>query len=160
MQKPSSPLGRVERFILGMGLILILWVWALSLSLRPDPRGYNTHTQLGLPPCPKLAQTGWPCLTCGMTTAFAYAARGQLLRALDSQPLGAILFVGLMGGGFLAGRALHRQESTLPRLIRLLPWKFLGLLYLLLALSVVSWAYKAREPIRHWFQEQPIQHHF
>jgi hypothetical protein len=159
MDRPPQRQGRGERFFLGAGLILAVWVWALSLSLRPDSRGYGTHMQLGLGPCPKLAQTGWPCLTCGMTTAFAYAARGQFWRALDCQPFGALLFGGLMGGGVLALRALRRQQSVLPCLIRLLPWKFLGLLYLLLALLVVSWAYKARDPIKRWLHQPIEQHH-
>jgi hypothetical protein len=159
MYLPPQQPGRVERYCLGAGLLVAIWVWALSLSLRPDSRGYSTHIQLGLAPCPKLAQTGWPCLTCGMTTAFAYAARGQLWQALDCQPFGAMLFVGIMAGGVMALRALHHQQSMMPWLLRLLPWKFLGLLYLLLALLVASWAYKAREPIKHWLQQPTVQHH-
>jgi hypothetical protein len=158
MDRPPPSLGRVERLFLGAGLIVAVWVWAISLSLRPDSRGYGTHVQLGLAPCPKLVQTGWPCLTCGMTTAFAYAARGRLWRALDCQPFGALLFVGIMGGGVMALRALRRQQSMMPWLVRLLPWKFLGLLYLLLALLVASWAYKARGPIKQWLHQPTEQH--
>lgn len=80
------------------------WLWGciatagsavlmLAAALEPDPSGFGTHTQLGLPPCGFLAMTGLPCPGCGLTTAFAYAVRGQWLAALSSNVLGLPLFV-------------------------------------------------------------------
>ncbi|MDH3199688.1 MAG: DUF2752 domain-containing protein [Myxococcales bacterium] len=68
--------------------VLVTAAW-----IEPDPRGYGTHTQLGLPPCGFLALTGSPCPGCGLTTAFAYAARGQWWLAGTSNPLGLVLFL-------------------------------------------------------------------
>ena len=46
---------------------------------------------LSLFPCPLKAATGWPCLFCGCTHAFAYAVRGELWQALVASPLGTLL---------------------------------------------------------------------
>lgn len=70
---------------LAIGLLVV------AASLAPDPAGLGTHRQLGLPPCSLVVMTGYPCPTCGMTTAFAHTARGQFLSALRAQPAGAIL---------------------------------------------------------------------
>ncbi len=49
--------------------------------------------QLGLAACGFQQQHGIPCPTCGMTTAFAYAADGRLWSSLQAQPAGLILAV-------------------------------------------------------------------
>lgn len=64
----------------------------IARALTPDPHGHGTHIQLGLPPCAFLAWTGLPCPLCGLTTSFAYMARGSLTSAVMSHPLGAPLF--------------------------------------------------------------------
>lgn len=38
-----------------------------------------------------LTLVGYPCPTCGMTTAFAYAVRGELGSAFNAQPAGLAL---------------------------------------------------------------------
>lgn len=58
--------------------------FALAASLDPDPRGYGTHQQLGLPPCSLQLFWGVPCPSCGATTAFAYFVRGQWLAAASA----------------------------------------------------------------------------
>ena len=85
---------------------------AAARVLDPDPRGFGTHEQLGLPPCQMLSLSGVPCPFCGMTTALAHIVRGRVLEAFSTHPAGTILFlVGLYGvfGAFAskdAGRAL------------------------------------------------------
>jgi Protein of unknown function (DUF2752) len=74
-------------------LAAALAVLALSRFLQPDPSGFGTHTQLGLPPCAFRAITSLPCPTCGLTTAFAYMARLQITSAVRSHPLGLPLFL-------------------------------------------------------------------
>ena len=69
-----------------------LAVWALAVSLVPSPNHLGTHTQLGLPECPTMVQTGYPCPTCGMTTAAAWLARGHIRDSLDSNPAGLPIF--------------------------------------------------------------------
>lgn len=70
-----------------------LGVLLLASWLRPDSAGHGTHEQLGLPRCGWVVATGRPCPTCGMTTAFAEAADGDLLGSARVQPFGAILAV-------------------------------------------------------------------
>lgn len=68
----------------------------IAATLNPDPRGHGTHEQLGwgkfrLAPCGMVISTGYPCPTCGMTTAFAYTMRGNWVRAVAAQPSGFLL---------------------------------------------------------------------
>lgn len=44
--------------------------------------------------CPLREWTGWPCPTCGGTRAIAALARGDLVRAVRSNPVVAAGFVG------------------------------------------------------------------
>ena len=66
-------------------------VLIVASILEPDTRGLGTHQQLGLPPCGFVRATGLPCATCGYTTAFSMAARGDLIGALGTQPAAAVL---------------------------------------------------------------------
>jgi len=61
--------------------------------LEPSADGLGTHRQLGLPACSWIAGFGLPCPSCGMTTAFSFAARGDLGGAFATQPAGAVLAV-------------------------------------------------------------------
>lgn len=66
-------------------------ILAVAVYLKPDPHGMGTHQQLGLAPCGMVIMTGYPCPTCGMTTAFAHTVRGQFFEALRSQAGGFAL---------------------------------------------------------------------
>ena len=68
-------------------------VLAVAATITPDPSGYGTHTQLGLPPCGFLLLTGFPCPGCGLTTAFAWGIRGHWLLAASANPLGLMMFL-------------------------------------------------------------------
>jgi len=66
---------------------------ALLLTARfltPEASGVGTHEQLGLSPCRMLDYTGIPCPFCGMTTAVAHGAHGELAQAFTTQPAGAL----------------------------------------------------------------------
>jgi len=87
-----------------------------------------------------LIMTGYPCPTCGMTTAFAHFVRGQWLRALWVQPAGFVLAAATVGVALVALWTLVRgrwPRILLPAFIT--PYRlFLTLLLLLLG----SWAFK------------------
>lgn len=98
---PASPsIGIGERAWAGAAALGCLSVLALAATLSPNPAGHGTHTQLAswMTPCAWPAVFGIPCPTCGMTTAFAHAADGNVVAALRTQPFGGLLAIGLAVG--------------------------------------------------------------
>lgn len=87
----SARLGVWTRGAMAAGAAGLVAVLVTASRLDPDPSGHGTHTQLGLPPCAFRARTGRPCPSCGMTTAFAWAVRGRLDRAIVANPAGGLL---------------------------------------------------------------------
>jgi hypothetical protein len=81
------------RFGSAVVLACSLTLLGVAAWLTPSASGVGTHEQLGLRPCGFLEATGYPCMTCGMTTAFAFAAHGQMLSAFHAQPAGAALAI-------------------------------------------------------------------
>ncbi len=90
------------RWSAALALVLCGAVLGLAAYLRPDGRGYGTHEQFGTGPCGFLMVTGYPCPTCGMTTAFALAVRGRWQEAARVQPAGFVLALGAGAVGLLA----------------------------------------------------------
>jgi len=92
---------------------------SLAAWITPEPGGVGSHQQFHLPACGFYVRTGYPCPTCGMTTAFALAVRGRLLQAFATQPAGALaaiatVLVGLTGGYVsLTGRRLDRLTTRI-----------------------------------------------
>lgn len=85
--KSSIILSRLFVLFSSLGILL------LSIWLNPDDRGFGTHEQLGLPPCPFLYFTAFPCAACGLTTSFSSIAHGHFFRAFSAHPLGPFLFL-------------------------------------------------------------------
>ncbi len=99
----------------------------LAAWLEPATARLGTHSQLSLPPCGWILTMDLPCPTCGMTTAFASAADGNLVGAFTVQPMGAALAIGaamaLITGAWTAatgsrvawlfGRLLTRRTAWL-----------------------------------------------
>jgi hypothetical protein len=98
--------------------------------LTPSAAGHGTHLALGLPPCGFLTWTGLACPTCGLTTAFALLARGELVPAIRVHPMGVPLFLSCLGVLGLGLRAAVRKAPRLhfPPLQR---WALLMVLALL-----------------------------
>ncbi len=112
----SAELSRRSRFfaaIVGVGLLAAL---LLASQLRPDPRGWGTHEQLGLPPCSFLAVFGKRCPACGMTTSWAHLTQGRLSDALRANAAGTLLAVLslVVAPGALIVAARGRQLAWRP----------------------------------------------
>lgn len=73
-ERPSAKLHRGFLVFVGVGLIAAL---VIARCLTPDPRGFGTHQQLGLPGCTFAHFAGLPCPSCGMTTSWAHLTRGH-----------------------------------------------------------------------------------
>lgn len=115
------------------------WLFVRLLDVTPDPRGFDTHVQLGMAPCGWPLTYGIPCPTCGVTTAACHVMHGQLLQAVVVQPFGAALTIAGLFAAVVSSYCLLRQRS----LFDLLVW--LPLAKVLLAAIVLllgSWLYK------------------
>lgn len=87
----GAVLSRSERgflFLLAVGIVIVM---AIAVWLTPDPRGFGTHLQLGLPECGFRRATGMNCPHCGMTTSFAWFVRGHWQRSFQVNPAGLML---------------------------------------------------------------------
>jgi hypothetical protein len=115
---------------------LLAGVLGLSRRLVPDPRGYGTHTQLGLRPCTFAILTGRLCPTCGMTTAYAWFVRGRVDRSWRANPAGCLLAASSipLGIWFLACAVRSRPVG-----FRTFSGPLMGLLLAGCLLSVASW---------------------
>jgi hypothetical protein len=85
-----SPRERCTSLVIGLVAAAPVVVAAF---LRADPSGLGTHVQLGMPTCTWPTAMGITCPSCGMTTAFAHAAAGDLMASLRTQPMGFVLAV-------------------------------------------------------------------
>ncbi len=98
------------RTILGAAAVLVA-----ARLLTPDPTGYGTHEQMFLLPCIFRWVTGLSCPFCGMTTAFALMARGEVAAAFGIHALGPPAYL-VAWGVLLAGVVgLVRNRRALPR---------------------------------------------
>ena len=132
----SERLGPFPRITLAVGALAIVVVLVLARRLDPDPRGWGTHTQLGLPPCAFMASTGRPCPTCGMTTSFAWFTRGHLVDSWRANPAGSLLApVGLaLIPWLLAASARGRPDP-----FRTWEAPLVGMAVAVVALTVLFW---------------------
>ena len=108
-------------------------------QLQPDSAGFGSHQQLGLPPCSLLVVVGYPCPTCGMTTAFTHAVRGQLVSAFHAQPAGLALAIGTVAAASLALSTLLTGRVWAVNWYRVSPtWVVFGVVLLVIG----GWVYK------------------
>jgi hypothetical protein len=114
-------------------------LFTIATRLEPAAGGIGTHEQLGLPPCGMAMIWGLPCPTCGMTTAFAYAARGQFAAAFHAQPAGLTLALATGLGAFAAGGTLVTGRSYRVNWTRLSPT---AVGFGVVAVVLGAWVYK------------------
>lgn len=126
--------GRVYALIYGGVFVGLL---AVTVSLVPNVRTHmGTHQQLGLPPCGFVVMTGYPCPTCGMTTAFAAVLRGQWGTAVRASLAGTVFAVLLIALSLNAAYAvLAGRYLTLDFYRVRADWLVWGAV----ALILVSW---------------------
>jgi len=112
----SAAISRRARCLMALAGFGLLALLALASRMRPDPRGWGTHEQLGLPPCTFLFATGLRCPACGMTTSWAYATRGQWAAALQSHVSGTLLAVAaaMLAATLLAAAVRGRRPLRQP----------------------------------------------
>lgn len=114
-------------------------VLGIAVWLSPDPRGFGTHQQLGFGICGMLLTTGFPCPTCGMTTAFSHTVRGQWLHAVYAQPTGFVLALGTAAIAAISLFAIAAGRWPRIRIPIVTPYR---LFMVLLVLFIGGWAIK------------------
>ncbi|MFM1823057.1 MAG: hypothetical protein RI967_1323 [Planctomycetota bacterium] len=112
---------------------------AVAWSLSPAREGFGTHRALGLPECSWPVRFGVPCPSCGMTTAFAHAAKGRILASVEAQPMGALLALAT-GMAFVGSFwTLATGRTVWPVYERV--WNARGA-WILGILALLAWGYK------------------
>ena len=129
-------------FLIGLACtVILLTAW----HLEPDHLPLGSSSQLSFPGCAFWDRTGYPCPTCGMTTAWSRAVRGDLITASRANIAAVVLavvalFAALFGlATALAGRAFYLR-AVAPVLGLFSPRRWL---YGLLALILFAWAWNA-----------------
>lgn len=130
---------RMRRITAVMVAVACMGVLGVALALAPAERGLGTHEQLNLPACGWIAMMDFPCMTCGMTTSFSHAVRGEFLASLLAQPLGFLLAVGTAMTMFVAMHVTV-TGSNLPVFLgrlwsRSMIW-FIGIVF------IAAWLFK------------------
>jgi hypothetical protein len=122
-------------------LALCAGMLGVGLFLNPEPQGHGTHQQLGLQPCGWYQVWGFPCLTCGCTTAVSHFSHGHWVASFLTQPFGfvvalvALILVPLTGWGLATGKWKGPSMFWLN-------WYWTYWVFGSVALLVVSWIYK------------------
>ncbi|HQY87471.1 MAG TPA: DUF2752 domain-containing protein [Tepidisphaeraceae bacterium] len=127
---------RVSAFVIALGCMTVLTIGAI---LNPDPSGMETHRQLGLGSCALLQNTGIPCLTCGMTTAYAHMLHGNVYKSFITQPMGAIL---CFATGIALWASLYVAATGLPGALWLNRFPTMRQVVVFIALMLSAWIYK------------------
>jgi len=126
--------------VLAASLAAPLGLFAARTLLTPEPQGFGTHEQLGLPACQSMNWFGLPCPGCGVTTSVAWFAHAQVLESFRTQPLGFLIGVLALLSAPLALMQVARGRDLgdgLGRWNRREVWLAFG------AYALVAWAYKA-----------------
>ncbi len=104
-----------------MLLVGVVTLGALACVVEPSPGGANLRG-LRLPPCPLKFFTGIPCPFCGLTTATAWLARGNLPAAWHSNVLSPFIALTVLITGIyalacrlVAGRTIHLDLDSSVR---------------------------------------------
>ncbi len=139
LSSPPPPLTPRTRLLCVVLALLVAAPLVLAARLSPSAAGHGTHMQLGMPPCGWAIYFNKPCMTCGMTTAFAHAVRLEPLHAVKAQPAGLALALacGIAFWAFLLSALLPLNLARPARV--LLSSKVLVAVCLLL---LGAWAYK------------------
>jgi hypothetical protein len=107
--------------------------------VEPDARGHGTHEQFGMDPCSWPVAYGFPCPTCGCTTAACHLVHGNVLQAFVTQPFGMLVAAAGVLLGAHALWCLVRRRSFVDLLVRLPFWRIVAAAF---GLLLLAWGYK------------------
>ncbi len=105
-------LSKTWRVLAAVSGLAVLGILVTARCLEPASAGFGTHQQLGLPPCTSIALYGIRCPSCGMTTAWSLATRGEFLEAARMNCGGLLLALIALGYIPASGYFSWRGRST------------------------------------------------
>ena len=148
-RRTSGPsLGLASRMLALSVALTCLTVLIVAALATPNPSGVGTHASaLRLQPCHFLASTGLPCPGCGMTTSFAWFARGNVAASVFVQPMGTALAV-LAAATVWVGLYMAVTGRPVYRLFRIVPARYY--LVPLFTLGLLAWGWKVLLRLNHW----------
>lgn len=116
---PLQPsLSRCKALLVLIGCVVLI---SIAVWVSPDRTGLGSHQQLGLPRCNMVMITGYPCPTCGMTTAFSYSVRGRLISAIQAHPAGFLLAILTMMTAIVSVRVICTGKVWVVNWYRISP---------------------------------------
>ncbi len=142
--RPNTPL-RIACLLAALPIGAVL---AIGSSLNPTGGPLAIRRELGTARCGFYTKFGFPCPTCGWTTAVSHLYHGQIFSALITQPAGAlfgallVILFSLLIAGAWTGRWLGPSPLAL--------WSRRWLIAALAAVVLLAaWGYKI-EMVRLW----------
>lgn len=127
------------RLLAGAVAAACLTLLVTAAMLEPDAAGHGTHTQLGIRECTWLGDSGYDCPTCGMTTAFALSADGNIPAAFMTQPAGALGALLVAMTVWVAGYMSVTGQNVAQWLVPLCNWRTLTVAA---GIVMAAWAYR------------------
>ncbi|AMV33862.1 hypothetical protein VN12_17165 [Pirellula sp. SH-Sr6A] len=122
--------------LMSCGLFALL---TIAAQLSPATEGLGTHRQLGLPGCTWMEVWGVRCPSCGMTTSWSLAMRGDWVAAARANPAGLLLFFQAWITAFYWAWASVRGTSYRSRWFAM---GSVGLMVVALVVAIADWLWK------------------
>ena len=139
---PTEPTALAVRLWSGLIFSIAGGMLIVGAFLTPSADGFGkNHGLFGMPPCGFYQATGYPCPTCGCTTAVSHFAHGHILTSFLTQPFGfSVALVATIASAFaiagvLTGKWYGPSAFVLGWYWRL--WVFGGI-----GLLAIGWVYK------------------
>lgn len=133
----ATPYVRYAAGVVSAGCLALI---AVTLYFAYGPQNpADRPVVLRIPPCGFLEQTGYPCPSCGMTTAFVLLAKGRVIESFNAQPLGFLLAVATVALAVMSAiTAATGRLWNLP----MATWPWWGRLLVVVGLFFGAWGYK------------------
>ncbi len=136
---PFCPVTPRMRWLLIVGCGCVLTGFFAASKVDPDPRGFGTHQQFGLPPCSFRQFLGIPCPSCGGTTCVSHFVRGQWVHSIKSNV--AVFCLAALGLMYLPWSLMSIWKGHLLGVVSL-SHLYLTISISLSLIAVVQWIWR------------------